>query len=113
PRPQACAPRAPPPRPPPPLSEEQDVCRIARCAVHERDDVVRGAAVVVHLPMRWIDVGESRARAETDEQERVAGGRALSVEVDNGVAIALARTEQEGIVARAARQLVGTAAAVE
>src|SRR5262245_27756020 len=78
----------------PPLSEEYDVARIDRGAVHERDDVVGGAAVVVHLPMRGIDVSEGRARAVADEHERVAGGCALSGEVDDGVAVALARTEQ-------------------
>src|SRR5262245_18014492 len=97
----------------PPLSEEYDVARIDRRAVHERDDVVRGAAVIVHLPMRGIDVSEGRARAVADEHERVAGGCALSGEVDDGVAVALARTEQEHVVARAARELIGADAAVE
>src|SRR5262245_63989808 len=63
--------------------------------------------------MRGIDVHEGRARAETDEQEPVAGGCALSVEIDDGVATALARTEQERIIARAAGQLVDATAAVE
>jgi hypothetical protein len=43
-------------------SRQQDVARIDRRAVHERDDLVRGAAVVVDLPMGGIDIGEGGAR---------------------------------------------------
>ena len=81
--------------------------------LHERDDVVRGAAVVVDLPVRRVDVGEAGARAVADEVERIARGRAIAGEVHDGVAVGLADIEHEGVVAGVAGENVGAALAVE
>ena len=79
----------------------------------ERDDLVRGAAVVVDLPMRGVDLGEGRARAVADELQRIPRRRAVAGEVDDGVAVGLPDIEYEGVVAGIAGEHVGAALAVE
>jgi hypothetical protein len=44
------------------------IARVDRCAVTERDHLVRGATVVVHLPMGGVSIGKGRARAIADEK---------------------------------------------
>src|SRR5262245_47225434 len=51
------------------MSAEQHIARIDDGAVHEGDDLVRCAAVEIHLPVGGVDVGEGRARAVTDEMQ--------------------------------------------
>ena len=86
---------------------------VDRRGVAERDDVVRGAAVVVDLPVRRVDVGEAGTRAVADEVERIARRRAVAGEVHDGVAVGLADVEHEGVVAGIAGENVGAALAVE
>ena len=81
--------------------------------LHERDDVVRGAAVEVDLPVRRVDVGEARTRAVADEAQRIARRRAVAGEVHDGVAVGLPDVEHEGVVAGVAGEDVGSALTVE
>src|SRR5262245_34153119 len=84
--------------PRPGKSHEHEIALVDRGAVHERDDLVHGAAVVVDLPMRRVDVGEGRTRPVADELERIARGSAVAGEVENQIAIGLADTEREYVV---------------
>src|SRR5262245_14457838 len=83
------------------------------CGVGKRDDVMRKAAVVVHLPVGSIDVGEGRTRAIADEQQLIANSRTVAIEIRNGITIGFAGTERESIVASPARQKVLTAATID
>src|SRR5262245_1948507 len=96
----------------PEKSHEHEIVLVDRGAVHERDDLVREAAVVVDLPMRGVDGGEGRTRPVADELERIARG-AKAIEVENHIVISLADTEHERVVAVVALEDVGAEAAVE
>src|SRR5262245_42716797 len=52
-------------------SRKQVIAQIDRCAVHEGDDLMRGAAVVVDLPMGGVVLGECRACAVADKLQRI------------------------------------------
>jgi len=67
--------------------QERYIVRIDRRAVQEDDDLMRGAAVVVDLPLRGVVLGEGRARAVSDEQQHIPRRRAVAGEVDDDVAV--------------------------
>src|SRR5262245_17334526 len=94
-------------------SHEHDIARLDRGAIHEGDDLVRGAAVIVDLPMRSVDVGEGCTRPVADELERIARGGAKATEVENQITIGLADTEREYVVTGVALEDVGARATVE
>src|SRR5262245_43287152 len=48
---------------------EREIAAVDRCRVHERDDIEQLAAVVVHLPVGGVVLGEGRTGAVTDEAQ--------------------------------------------
>src|SRR3954454_7427887 len=92
---------------------EQDVACVDRGSVAKRDDLVHGAAVVVHLPMDGIDIGECCAQAVADELKRIPRRGIVAGKIHDHIAGCLSHVEHENVVAGAAHERVNPGAAIE
>src|SRR4051812_5409665 len=89
-------------------SYEHKIACMDRRGVAKRDDLVRSAAVVVDLPMCGVVLCERRSGAITDKPQRVPSGRALTVKVENGIAVGLSNIEHKRVIARMTDEHVGS-----